>query len=258
MFGGISFIPLFAQGSLGMTATKAGSLLTPLMLSWVSMSVIGGRLLLKVGYKTITLVGFVVLTIGFSMIATFGPASPQYELYIYLVLIERRPRPDYADTADRRTAGRREKPIRRGDLLEPIFPSDRRCLWCGYNGGRPHGWACEQPSTGRIRPKPVLTSEQAAAHASNPNALIEPSARAAVPAETWCAAKFNGSGHQARFLVGSIYQHTCFPDHPVPAGISPARVRVRTGWSDCGETMLMAEQTTINARNQPAADESTV
>ena len=29
MFGGISFIPLFAQGALGMTATQAGSLLTP-------------------------------------------------------------------------------------------------------------------------------------------------------------------------------------------------------------------------------------
>ena len=61
MFGAISFIPLFAQGALGSTATEAGSLLTPLMLSWVSMSVIGGRLLLKVGYRNIALIGFVVL-----------------------------------------------------------------------------------------------------------------------------------------------------------------------------------------------------
>src|SRR5690606_16437246 len=34
MFGSISFIPLFSQGALGSTATEAGSLLTPLMLSW--------------------------------------------------------------------------------------------------------------------------------------------------------------------------------------------------------------------------------
>ena len=55
MFGAISFVPLFAQGALGSTATEAGSLLTPLMLSWVLMSVIGGRVLLKVGYRKITL-----------------------------------------------------------------------------------------------------------------------------------------------------------------------------------------------------------
>lgn len=60
MFGAISFIPLFAQGTLGMTATEAGSLLTPLMLSWVTMSVIGGRLLLITGYRSITLTGFTV------------------------------------------------------------------------------------------------------------------------------------------------------------------------------------------------------
>jgi MFS family permease len=40
MFGAISFVPLFAQGALGMSATEAGSLLTPLMLSWVAKSVI--------------------------------------------------------------------------------------------------------------------------------------------------------------------------------------------------------------------------
>jgi predicted MFS family arabinose efflux permease len=57
MFGAISYIPLFAQGSLGMTATEAGSLLTPLMLSWVSMSVVGGRLLLRIGYRAITIAG---------------------------------------------------------------------------------------------------------------------------------------------------------------------------------------------------------
>src|SRR4029453_11752517 len=49
MFGAISFVPLFGQGAVGATATGAGSLLTPLLLSWVSMSIIGGRLLFRVG-----------------------------------------------------------------------------------------------------------------------------------------------------------------------------------------------------------------
>ncbi|HLM59170.1 MAG TPA: MFS transporter, partial [Pyrinomonadaceae bacterium] len=76
-----------AQGALGSTATEAGSLLTPLMLSWVSMSVIGGRILLKVGYRSITIVGFVVLTAGFVFLALFERETARFWLYFDLVLI---------------------------------------------------------------------------------------------------------------------------------------------------------------------------
>ena len=87
MFGAISFIPLFAQGALGATATQAGSLLTPLMLSWVTLSVVGGRLLLKIGYRKIALVGFVVLTVGFVFLAMFQRETARMWLYFDLVLI---------------------------------------------------------------------------------------------------------------------------------------------------------------------------
>ena len=78
MFGAISFVPLFAQGALGMSATEAGSLLTPLMLSWVTMSVIGGRLLLKVSYRPLTIIGFVLLTIGFTLMSMYGTQTPRF------------------------------------------------------------------------------------------------------------------------------------------------------------------------------------
>lgn len=87
MFGAISFIPLFAQGALGATATEAGSLLTPLMLSWVLMSVVGGRMLLKIDYRTITIVGFIILTVGFVFLALFQREMPRFWLYLDLVLI---------------------------------------------------------------------------------------------------------------------------------------------------------------------------
>ncbi len=87
MFGAISFIPLFAQGALGMTATEAGSLLTPLMLSWVTMSVIGGRLLLRTNYRNITIAGFIVMAFGFVMLANFQRSTPMIWLYIDLVLV---------------------------------------------------------------------------------------------------------------------------------------------------------------------------
>ena len=57
MFGSTSFIPLFAQAVLGTSATAAGSVLTPMMLGWVGASIIGSRLLLRFGYRTIALAG---------------------------------------------------------------------------------------------------------------------------------------------------------------------------------------------------------
>jgi MFS family permease len=72
MFGAISFIPLFAQGGLGATATQAGTLLTPLMLSWVLMSIVGGRLMLRTGYRLLVLIGLTIMPIAFFVLSTFG------------------------------------------------------------------------------------------------------------------------------------------------------------------------------------------
>lgn len=87
MFGVISFVPLFAQGALGSTATEAGSLLTPLMVSWVIMSVVGGRLFLKLGYRSISVFGFILLTVGFVFLAQFERETWRVWLYADLILI---------------------------------------------------------------------------------------------------------------------------------------------------------------------------
>ncbi len=84
MFGAISFVPLFAQGALGATATEAGSLLTPLMLSWVILSVIGGRLMLKVGYRPTCITGFALLTLGFFLLSSYGRETARVWLYVDL------------------------------------------------------------------------------------------------------------------------------------------------------------------------------
>jgi EmrB/QacA subfamily drug resistance transporter len=86
MFGALTFVPLFAQGALGATATEAGSLLTPLMLSWVGLSIVGGRLLLKIGYRTTSIIGFVLLTLGMALLAMFGRTTPRLWLYFDLVM----------------------------------------------------------------------------------------------------------------------------------------------------------------------------
>jgi MFS family permease len=87
MFGSLSFVPLFVQVVLGTTATEAGTTLTPMMLSWVVASVIGGRLLLKVGFRAVSLAGMVSLTLGAFLLAQISAETSRLEMMVYLGLM---------------------------------------------------------------------------------------------------------------------------------------------------------------------------
>ena len=76
MFGAISFIPLFVQGVMGGTAVQAGSLLTPISLSWVTGSTLGGRLLNRFGYRILAFAGMMGLTGGYLLFTRLGSDSP--------------------------------------------------------------------------------------------------------------------------------------------------------------------------------------
>jgi EmrB/QacA subfamily drug resistance transporter len=65
LFGAISFVPLFVQGVLFGSATRAGSALTPLMLTWVALSVVSGWLILRVGYRPLVILGSLFFNFGF-------------------------------------------------------------------------------------------------------------------------------------------------------------------------------------------------
>jgi EmrB/QacA subfamily drug resistance transporter len=76
IFGAISFIPLFVQGVLGGTAVQAGSVLTPITLSWVTGSTVGGRLLNRCGYRVLAVAGMTGLTVGYLLFSRLGVGSP--------------------------------------------------------------------------------------------------------------------------------------------------------------------------------------
>lgn len=250
MFGGISFIPLFAQGSLGMTATQAGSLLTPLMLSWVSMSIIGGRLLLKVGFKSITLAGFIVMTVGFVMLAVFRRDTPSVWLYVDLVLIG-----CGLGLTMLTLLIAVQQAVQRTQLGVATSLNQFSRAIGGAFGVAIMGAVLTSGLASNLRnaanvPNSQITVEQSAAFASNPNALIEPKARAALPAETLAVLQesMTMAVHPV-FWVGAIVCIIAF----FVALFLPPRLKenLHDTSEDCGETMLMAEQTTINARNQP-------
>ena len=253
MFGAISFIPLFAQGALGSTATEAGSLLTPLMLSWVLTSVIGGRVILKTGYRAITISGFVVLTVGFVLLALFQRETPRFWLYFDLVLIG---------------AGLGmtmltlliavQQAVERTKLgvvtsLNQFSRAIGGAIGVALMGAFLTAGLATQLNSAAQNGNENLSVEQARAFAENPNALVDPAAKAEIPPETLSILQeaMAVSIHRV-FWVGAII--SVFAFFVVLFLPRDDQSKIHKTDENAGEKMFMAEQTTINRRNQPIAD----
>ena len=68
IFGAVSYVPLYAQTVLGTTATAAGAMLTPQLLCWVAASIVSSRLLLRVSYRTLIVIGMFIALAGTSLV----------------------------------------------------------------------------------------------------------------------------------------------------------------------------------------------
>lgn len=87
LFGSVSFIPLFVQSVMGTSATQAGITLTPLLLGWVTASIIGTRLMLVVGYRRLGLLGTAALAIGSFLTSQAGMNTSQTSLMVFVTLM---------------------------------------------------------------------------------------------------------------------------------------------------------------------------
>lgn len=246
MFGAISFIPLFAQGALGFSATEAGSLLTPLMLSWVTMSVIGGRLMLKIGYRGITIFGFAVLTFGFVLLALFQRDTPRIWLYIDLVLVGCGLGMTMLTLliAVQQAVERTKLGI--ATSLNQFSRSIGGAIGVAVMGAVLTAGLASQLNEVATNGTTNLTPAQAADFASNPNALIEPTAKAGLAPETLTILQdAMASAIHPVFWVGAFMSLLAlFVVLFLPKPENAAETNVD------GEKMIMAEQTNINARNQ--------
>ena len=181
MFGAISFVPLFAQGALGSTATEAGSLLTPLMLSWVGMSIVGGRLLLRVGYRPTTVAGFILLTVGFIFLSLYGRETARFWLYLDLVLIGAGLGLTMLTLliAVQQSVSRTQLGI--ATSLNQFSRSIGGAVGVAIMGTVLSAGLAAELNTFAQNNNGLITTSRAAELAANPNALIEPEARAALP-----------------------------------------------------------------------------
>ena len=80
LFGAIAFIPLFVQVVRGGTATQAGQAITPLFLGWVIMSIVGARATVLFGYRTVSIAGSVLMTVGFVGLTLVDGSSSRWIL----------------------------------------------------------------------------------------------------------------------------------------------------------------------------------
>ena len=88
MFCGIIYIPLFAQGVLGMSATNSGLIMIPMLLSLTITSIITGQIISMTGkYKKLVIAEFVITGIGVGLLATMNENTPYYLLLFYSTVL---------------------------------------------------------------------------------------------------------------------------------------------------------------------------
>lgn len=87
LFGAMLYLPLFVQAVQGATPTVAGGILTPLILPWVLSSIIGGRLILRLGYRPVVLVGMALILLGALRLALVSSATTWGQLTWAVVLL---------------------------------------------------------------------------------------------------------------------------------------------------------------------------
>jgi EmrB/QacA subfamily drug resistance transporter len=86
MFGAITYIPLFVQGVVGTKASTAGYILTPLMLSLILASIVGGRIISKLTYRTIIMTSLTIMGLGFYLLSTMSVDTTNLTVIFYMII----------------------------------------------------------------------------------------------------------------------------------------------------------------------------
>lgn len=261
MFGAISFIPLYAQGTRGATATEAGSLLTPLMLSWVTLSIIGGRLLLKVGYRITVITGCALLTIAFAWLSSFDANTPGILLYAVLVLIGSGLGLTMLTLLIAVQQAVPRSLLGTATSLNQFSRSIGGAIGVAIMGAFLSAGLASNLQEAAKKPVAIITHEEAERLAANPNALIEPSARASLSsAKIHLLQDALAKGLHEVFRLGMIVSAlSLLVVFRLPGKITgrqgehPHPPPTKACDAESGERMVMAELTTIDTDHEPSA-----
>jgi EmrB/QacA subfamily drug resistance transporter len=88
MFGAIFFIPVYAQGVIGVNVTNSGAVLIPLTASMIVVSIVVGRLITRTGrYKGYMLAGLLVMAGGYFLLTRLEYGSTQIDLTLDMIVV---------------------------------------------------------------------------------------------------------------------------------------------------------------------------
>ncbi|HEX8969291.1 MAG TPA: MFS transporter, partial [Chloroflexota bacterium] len=75
LYGQQTFLPPYVQGVMGATPTISGFILAGSSVGWPIASIVGGRLLLRMGFRGPCVLGGLILTAGFVLLLFLSPES---------------------------------------------------------------------------------------------------------------------------------------------------------------------------------------
>ncbi|HKP85391.1 MAG TPA: MDR family MFS transporter [Blastocatellia bacterium] len=257
LFGAITFIPLFVQGTLGGSATQAGVLLTPFLLGWVVMAVVGGRLIFRVGYRTTILAGMIVLVISFGILSSFDQGTSRVLLVANMGLMgSGMGLVNFALLLTMQNAVGRSR-LGIATSLNQFSRSIGQTLGVAVMGAvMTFSLSSHLADIQRTSGRP---QEEVARVVHNSSALIDPIARVSLPPELLKAlSSALGDALRNVFLVGmgfaalALLSGFWLPEKESKGELETVQEKEKMSSPAECERMLMAEMTTIDAEHEPA------
>ena len=84
MFGGIIFLPLYLQAVMGLSPTRSGLAMLPMVVGMFSSSITSGQLITRTGrYKMWPILGATVIMIGLFLLSTIGVDTPYWRVGLF-------------------------------------------------------------------------------------------------------------------------------------------------------------------------------
>ncbi len=88
MFAAIMYIPYFAQGIIGTSATTSGTIIMPMMLGLLFASTLTGILTSKTGKnKVFVFIAFFFMSVGTGLLSTMSADTPYYKVIFYMIVL---------------------------------------------------------------------------------------------------------------------------------------------------------------------------
>ncbi len=87
MFGAMIYMPVYAQGVLGASATNSGLILMPMSVAMIGLSIVAGLVITKTGrYKLQTVLGVILMGVGFWMLVRLDYGATELDLTLAMVV----------------------------------------------------------------------------------------------------------------------------------------------------------------------------